>query len=88
MKVLTITPKKPNSAKRKIAKVKLSNNKVVRAYIVGIGHNLEMHNIVLIRAGRVQDCIGIKYKVVRNKYDMKPVENRSTSRSKYGVKKC
>lgn len=87
LKVFTVSPKKPNSAKRKVAKVMLSNKKVVTAYIVGESNNLEMHNIVLIRGGKVNDCVGIKHKIIRGKYDMKGVKNRQSSKSKYGAKK-
>jgi len=86
--VKTMTPKKPNSALRKIARVRLSNKMEVTAYIMGEGHNLAEHSIVLIRGGRVKDLPGVKYHIVRGKYDCSGVENRKTSRSKYGVKKA
>lgn len=86
VKVTTISPKKPNSALRKIAKVRLSNRMTVTAYIPGIGHNLQEHSVVMLRAGRVKDLIGVKYTVVRGKFDATPVANRKSSRSKYGVK--
>lgn len=85
--VKTMTPKKPNSALRKIARVRLSNKQEVTAYIMGEGHNLAEHSIVLVRGGRVKDLPGVKYHIVRGKYDAQGVANRKTSRSKYGVKK-
>ncbi len=84
--VRTMTPKKPNSALRKVARVRLSNKMEVTAYIQGIGHNLAEHSIVLVRGGRVKDLPGVKYHIVRGKYDTAGVENRKTSRSKYGTK--
>lgn len=87
VKLYTIKPKKPNSAQRKIAKVFIKPNIYIFAYIPGIGHKLQLHNIVLIRGGKTQDLPSFKYKIVRNVYDCNPVENRITSRSKYGVKK-
>jgi small subunit ribosomal protein S12 len=86
-RVLTRKPKKPNSALRKIAKVKLSNGKEVDAYIMGEGHSLQEHGVVLVRGGRTADMPGLRYKIVRGKYDMAGVVGRKTSRSKYGVKK-
>jgi len=85
--VKTMTPKKPNSALRKVARVRLSNHMEVTAYIQGEGHNLAEHSVVLIRGGRVKDLPGVKYHIVRGKYDCAGVEGRKTSRSKYGVKK-
>ncbi len=85
--VKTMTPKKPNSALRKIAKVRLSNGKEVIAYIPGIGHNLQEHSIVLVRGGRVRDLPGVKYHIVRGAFDTGGVEGRKKSRSKYGTKK-
>ncbi len=85
--VKTMTPKKPNSALRKIARVRLSNKMEVTAYIMGEGHNLAEHSIVLIRGGRVKDLPGVKYHIIRGKYDCAGVDKRKTSRSKYGVKK-
>ena len=85
--VRTMTPKKPNSALRKVARVKLSNGIEVTAYIPGIGHNLAEHSIVLVRGGRVKDLPGVKYHIVRGVYDTAGVENRKTSRSKYGTKR-
>lgn len=84
--VKTMTPKKPNSALRKVARVRLSNKQEVTAYIQGIGHNLSEHGIVLIRGGRVKDLPGVKYHIVRGKFDLAGVEARKTSRSKYGTK--
>lgn len=86
--VKIMTPKKPNSAQRKVARVRLSNKMEVTAYIMGEGHNLAEHSIVLVRGGRVKDLPGVKYHIVRGKYDTLGVEGRKTSRSKYGVKKA
>ena len=85
--VKTTTPKKPNSALRKIARVRLVNGIEVTAYIPGIGHNLQEHSIVLVRGGRVKDLPGVRYKVVRSALDAAGVEERAKSRSKYGTKK-
>ena len=85
LKVYTMTPKKPNSAQRKVAKVRLSNGAVVIAYIPGIGHNLQEHSVVLVRGIRRRDLVGVRYAVVRGVYDAGPVEGRRTSRSKYGT---
>ena len=87
VKVTTTTPKKPNSALRKIARVRLSNGMEVTAYIPGIGHNLQEHSIVMIRGGRVKDLPGVRYHIVRGVYDTSGVENRKQGRSIYGVKK-
>jgi len=84
--VRTMTPKKPNSALRKVARVRLSNKIEVTAYIQGVGHNLAEHSIVLIRGGRVKDLPGVKYHIVRGKFDTTGVSKRTTSRSKYGTK--
>ncbi len=84
--VRTMTPRKPNSALRKVARVRLSNKMEVTAYIQGIGHNLAEHSIVLVRGGRVKDLAGVKYHIVRGKYDTAGVSDRKTSRSKYGTK--
>ena len=84
--VKTMTPKKPNSALRKIARVRLSNKTEVTVYIPGIGHNIAEHGIVLVRGGRVKDLPGVKYHIVRGKFDASGVENRKQSRSKYGTK--
>ena len=84
--VKTMTPKKPNSALRKVARVRLSNKMEVTAYIMGEGHNLAEHSIVLVRGGRVKDLPGVKYHIVRGKYDASGVSGRKTSRSKYGAK--
>lgn len=86
--VRTMTPKKPNSALRKVARVRLSNKMEVTAYIQGIGHNLAEHSIVLVRGGRVKDLPGVKYHIIRGKFDTSGVENRIVSRSKYGTKKA
>lgn len=86
--VKTMTPKKPNSALRKIARVRLSNKMEVTAYIMGEGHNLAEHSIVLVRGGRVKDLPGVKYHIIRGKYDCAGVDKRKTSRSKYGVKRA
>lgn len=85
--VKTMTPKKPNSALRKVARVRLSNKTEVTAYIQGVGHDLAEHGIVLIRGGRVKDLPGVKYHIVRGKLDMSGVQKRMTSRSKYGAKR-
>jgi len=85
--VRTMTPKKPNSALRKVARVRLSNKMEVTAYIQGVGHNLAEHSIVLVRGGRVKDLPGVKYHIVRGKFDAAGVDKRTTSRSKYGTKK-
>lgn len=87
LKVFTTPPKKPNSALRKVARVKLSNGMEVTAYIPGEGHNLQEHSIVLVRGGRVKDLPGVRYHVVRGKYDSLGVEGRKQQRSKYGTKK-
>lgn len=84
--VKTMTPKKPNSALRKVARVRLSNKQEVTAYIPGIGHELTEHAIVLVRGGRVPDLPGVKYHIVRGKFDMSGVANRKQGRSRYGAK--
>ncbi|GAA5822138.1 hypothetical protein JCM11251_004869 [Rhodosporidiobolus azoricus] len=86
-KVYTVKPKKPNSAVRKVAKVKLSTGRAIIAYIPGEGHNLQEHSVVLVRGGRTQDLPGAKYKIVRGALDLSGVAGRAVSRSKYGVKK-
>jgi len=88
VKVGTVTPKKPNSALRKIARVRLTNGMEVTAYIPGIGHNLQEHSIVMIRGGRVKDLPGVRYHVVRGVLDTAGVENRMRGRSKYGAKRA
>lgn len=88
VKVTTMTPKKPNSALRKIARVRLSNGMEVTAYIPGEGHNLQEHSIVMIRGGRVKDLPGVRYHVVRGVYDTGGVENRKRGRSLYGTKRA
>ena len=87
VKVTTMTPKKPNSALRKIARVRLSNGMEVTAYIPGVGHNLQEHSIVMIRGGRVKDLPGVRYHIVRGVYDAQGVEGRRRSRSLYGQKR-
>lgn len=85
--VKTVTPKKPNSALRKIARVKLTNGSEVTAYIPGVGHNLQEHSVVLIRGGRVKDLPGVRYHIVRGTLDTAGVNKRKQSRSKYGAKR-
>ena len=85
--VKTVTPKKPNSALRKVARVRLTNGIEVTAYIPGIGHNLQEHSIVLLKGGRTKDLPGVRYKVIRGALDTAGVADRKQSRSKYGVKK-
>jgi len=87
IKVTTTTPKKPNSALRKIARVRLSNGMEVTAYIPGEGHNLQEHSIVMLRGGRVKDLPGVRYHIVRGRYDTQGVENRKKGRSLYGQKR-
>jgi small subunit ribosomal protein S12 len=84
---MTFTPKKPNSALRKVARVRLTNGIEVTAYIPGIGHNLQEHSVVLIRGGRVKDLPGVRYHIIRGTLDTLGVDNRKKARSKYGVKK-
>ena len=85
--VKTVTPKKPNSALRKVARVRLTNNIEVTAYIPGIGHNLQEHSVVLIRGGRVKDLPGVRYHIIRGTLDTAGVANRNQARSKYGAKR-
>ena len=87
VRVYTTTPKKPNSAMRKVARVRLTNGNEVNAYIGGEGHNLQEHSIVLVRGGRVKDLPGVRYHIVRGTLDCVGVEKRRRSRSKYGVKR-
>lgn len=87
IKVTTVTPKKPNSALRKVARVRLTNGMEVTAYIPGVGHNLQEHAIVLIRGGRVKDLPGVRYHIVRGVLDTSGVEGRKQQRSKYGAKR-
>ncbi len=87
-RVFTTTPKKPNSALRKVARVRLSNHMEVNAYIPGEGHNLQEHSIVLIRGGRVKDVPGVRYHIIRGALDTQGVADRKRSRSKYGVKRA
>jgi small subunit ribosomal protein S12 len=86
-RVYTTTPKKPNSALRKVARVRLSNGIEVTAYIPGEGHNLQEHSIVLVRGGRVKDLPGVRYKIIRGALDTQAVKNRKQARSRYGTKK-
>ena len=86
-RVYTSTPKKPNSALRKVAKVKLTNQMEVLAYIPGVGHNLQEHSVVMIRGGRVKDLPGVRYHIIRGKLDTLGVDGRKRSRSKYGAKR-
>jgi small subunit ribosomal protein S12 len=87
LKVYTTTPKKPNSALRKVAKVKLTNGMEVIAYIPGIGHNLQEHSVVMLRGGRVKDLIGVRYTIVRGRLDAAGVDKRRQARSRYGAKR-
>ena len=87
IKVTTTTPKKPNSAQRKIARVRLTNGRETTAYIPGEGHNLQEHSVVLIRGGRVRDLPGVRYHIIRGKLDAQGVKGRKKSRSAYGAKK-
>jgi len=87
VRVYTTTPKKPNSALRKVARVRLTSQIEVTAYIPGVGHNLQEHSVVLVRGGRVKDLPGVRYHIVRGAFDTAGVENRRQSRSKYGAKR-
>ena len=87
IRVYTTTPKKPNSALRKVARVRLTNGQEVTAYIPGIGHNLQEHSIVLVRGGRVKDLPGVRYKIIRGALDAAGVDERRSGRSRYGAKK-
>lgn len=87
LRVFTMTPRKPNSALRKVARLRLFNDRFVTAYIPGEGHNLQKYGDVLVRGGRVKDLPGIKYTIIRGKYDILPVGNRKQGRSKYGMVK-
>jgi len=87
IKVFTRTPKKPNSALRKVAKVKISTGRKIEAYIPGEGHNLQQYSVVLLRGGRVPDLPGVKYHLIRGKYDFQGVKNRKSARSLYGTKR-
>lgn len=87
LQVKTQTPKKPNSALRKVARVRLSNGRELTAYIPGEGHNLQEHSVVMVKGGKVKDLPGIKYTIVRGTFDLQGVKNRKTSRSIYGTKK-
>jgi len=85
VKVFEQAPKKPNSARRKVANVKLSTGRIIRCHLPGEGHNLQQHSIVLVRGGRCQDLIGVRYKPIRGKFDFEPLLSRVTRKSKYGV---
>lgn len=87
IRVQTVTPKKPNSALRKVARVRLTNGVEVTSYIPGVGHNLQEHSVVLVRGGRVKDLPGVRYHIVRGKLDTQGVVGRQKSRSKYGTKR-
>ena len=87
VRVFTQTPKKPNSALRKVARVRLTSGIEVTAYIPGVGHNLQEHSIVLVRGGRVKDLPGVRYKIIRGSLDTQGVKNRKQARSRYGAKK-
>lgn len=87
LRVFTKTPKKPNSAIRKVARVRLTNKNEITAYIPGEGHNLQEHAVVLVRGGRVKDLPGVKYHLVRGKYDLQGIPNRRNGRSKYGTRR-
>ena len=87
LRVFTMTPKKPNSALRKVARVRLTNGREVNAYIPGVGHNLQEHSVVLVRGGRVTDLPGVRYHIVRGTLDSTGVADRNQSRSKYGAKR-
>lgn len=85
--VMTRTPRKPNSALRKVARVRLSNRREITAYVPGEGHTLQEHSVVLVKSGKIQDLPGVRYTIVRGKFDLQGVQNRKTSRSLYGQKK-
>jgi len=87
IRVYTTTPKKPNSALRKVARVRLTNGMEVTSYIPGVGHNLQEHSVVMIRGGRVKDLPGVRYHIIRGKLDTMGVQNRKQARSKYGAKR-
>jgi len=87
IKVYTTTPRKPNSAIRKVARVKLTNQRIITAYIPGEGHNLQRHSTVLVRGGNTKDLPGVKHKIIRGKLDLLGLSNRKNARSKYGTKK-
>jgi len=87
VRVYTRTPKKPNSALRKVTRVRLSNRKQITSYIPGEGHNLQEHSVVMVRGGRVKDLPGVKYRLIRGKYDLQAIKNRQQGKSKYGSKR-
>ena len=87
-RVYTTTPKKPNSAMRKVARVRLTNGNEINAYIPGEGHNLQEHSVVLVRGGRVKDLAGIKYHIIRGTFDLQSIKSRKQGRSKYGTRRA
>ena len=87
LRVFTKTPRKPNSALRKVARIRLTNNKRITGYIPGEGHNLQEHSVVLVRGGRVKDLAGVKYHIVRGAFDLQSIKGRKQGRSKYGTRK-
>ena len=87
LRVFTKTPRKPNSALRKVARIRLTNNRQITGYIPGEGHNLQEHSVVLVRGGRVKDLAGIKYHIIRGAFDLQSIKNRKQGRSKYGTRK-
>jgi small subunit ribosomal protein S12 len=87
LRVFTKTPRKPNSALRKVAKIKLTNNRYITGYIPGEGHNLQEHSVVLVRGGRVKDLPGVKYHIIRGSLDLQSIKNRRQGRSKYGTRR-
>jgi small subunit ribosomal protein S12 len=88
LRVFTKTPRKPNSALRKVAKIRLTNNRQITGYIPGEGHNLQEHSVVLVRGGRVKDLAGIKYHIIRGTFDLQSIKSRKQGRSKYGTRKA
>jgi small subunit ribosomal protein S12 len=88
LRVFTKTPRKPNSALRKVARIRLTNNKQITGYIPGEGHNLQEHSVVLVRGGRVKDLAGIKYHIIRGTFDLQSIKSRKQGRSKYGTRKA
>lgn len=87
LRVFTKTPRKPNSALRKVARIRLTNNRQITGYIPGEGHNLQEHSVVLVRGGRVKDLAGIKYHIIRGTFDLQSIKSRKQGRSKYGTRK-
>lgn len=88
LRVFTKTPRKPNSALRKVARIRLTNNRQITGYIPGEGHNLQEHSVVLVRGGRVKDLAGIKYHIVRGAFDLQSIKSRKQGRSKYGTRRA